>query len=82
MVPFVPVTGIQVVASCGHTKDCLRWRGLGAPAPLDPNRQFLIPKVGQPGVIGVREMKSSNPLIPSTARASSGLFMGFLSRRR
>ena len=81
MVPFMPVTGIRVVASCGHAKDCPRWWGRGAPAALDPNRQFLIPKVGQPGVIGVREMKSSNPLISSTARASSGPFMDFLSMR-
>jgi len=49
MVPFVLVTGIWVVASCGRAEECPRCRGWGAPAALDPNRWFLIPKVGQPG---------------------------------
>jgi len=82
MVPFVLVTGIRVVASCGRTEECPRWRGRGAHMALDLNRQFLIPKVGQLGVIGVREMKSSNPSIPTTARASSGPFMDISSRCR
>jgi len=50
MVPFVLVTGIWVVVSCGHAEEYLRCRGRGAPAALDPNHQFLIPKVGQPGL--------------------------------
>ena len=82
MVPFVLVRGIQVVASCGHAEECPCWWGWGAHVALDPNRRFLIPKVGQPSVIGMREMKSSNPSIPTTARASSGPFMDILSRRR
>jgi len=40
------------------------------------------PKVGQPCVIGVCEMKSSNPFIPNTACALSGPSMDILSRRR
>ena len=80
MVPFVLVTGIRVVASCGCTEECPHWRGQGAHMALDPNRRFLIPKVGQPGVIGVREMKSSNRSIPTTTRASSGPFMDISSR--
>ena len=82
MVLFVLVTGIRVVASCGRPEECPHWRGQGAPVALDPNRRFLIPKVGQPGVIGVRKMKSSNPFIPTTARALSGPFMDIPSRRR
>jgi len=50
MVPFVLVTGIRVVASCGRTEECPRCWGRRAPAALDPNQWFLIPKVGQPGV--------------------------------
>ena len=50
MVPFVLVTGIRVVASCGRTEECPRCWGRRAPAALDPNHRFLIPKVGQPGV--------------------------------
>ena len=82
MVPFVLVTGIRVVASCGCAEECPCRRGRGAPTALDPNCWFLIPKVGQPGVIGVREMKLSNPFILTTARTSSGPFMDLPSRRR
>ena len=48
MVPFVLVTGIWVVASCGRNEECPRCRGRSAPAALDLNHRFLIPKVGQP----------------------------------
>ena len=50
MVPFVLVTRIQVVASCGRAKECPHFRGRGAPVALDLNHWFLIPKVGQPGL--------------------------------
>jgi len=69
MVLFVLVTGIRVVASCGRAEECPHCRGWGAPAALDPNHRFLIPKVGQLGLVRVCGMKSSNPFIPTTARA-------------
>jgi len=81
MVPFVLVTGIRVASSCGRAEECLHCRGRGVPMALGTNRRFLIPKVGQPGVIGGCEMKSSSPFIPTTTRALPGPFWDNPSRR-
>ena len=69
MVPFMLITRIWVVVSCGRAEECPRGRGRGTPAALDPNHRFLIRKVGQLGLVHVCRIKSSNPFIPTTARA-------------
>jgi len=73
MVPFVLVTGIRVVASCGRAEECLRCRGQGAPAALDPNHRFLIPKVGQPGLASCMRDEVPPFLILTTASCFFGL---------
>jgi len=64
MVPFVLVTGILVVASCGRAEKCLRCQGWGAPAAQDPNHQFLIPKFGHPGLASCVRDEVLQPLHP------------------
>jgi len=73
MVPFVLVTGIWVVASCGRAEECPHCRGRAAPAALDPNHLFLLPKVGQPGLASRVRDEVPPFLILTTASCFFGL---------